>query len=107
MAVLLLVLASFALFLSAGNLLRNRERRRLFALAFFAAAILRILVGTVAGIGATYGTYGLSSGGVVGYLEIALALAFGALWAEILTNRDRAASGLPCRGIASKPGRCP
>ncbi len=90
LATLLLVLACFALFVSASNLLRSRERRRLFALAFFAAAILRILIGTVGGIGASFG---LSSGGVVGYLELALALAFGALWAEVLTNRDRAAAG--------------
>jgi hypothetical protein len=89
-AALLLVLACFALFFSASNLLRNRERRRLFALAFFAAAILRILIATLGESGAGPSR---SSGGAVGYLELALALAFGALWAEILTNRDRAAVG--------------
>jgi hypothetical protein len=87
---LLLVLACFALFFSALNILRSRERRRLFALAFFAAAILRILIGTVGDVGPRFG---LTSGGVVGYLELALALAFGALWAEILTNRERATAG--------------
>lgn len=87
-AALLLVLACFALFLSASNLLRSRERRRLFALAFFAAVLLRILIAL---LGRSGMPFGLSSGGLVGYLEIALALAFGALWAEILTNRDRAA----------------
>ena len=86
-AALLLILACFALFLSASNLLRNRERRRLFALVFFAAALLRVLIGALEASG---GDSGFSPGGVVGYFEIALALAFGALWAEILTNRDRA-----------------
>ncbi|MFY9552007.1 MAG: O-antigen ligase family protein [Thermoanaerobaculia bacterium] len=89
-ASLLLILAYFALFFSAANLLRNRERRRLFALVFFAAAILQILIVT---IGQWLGGSPSNPGRVAAYLEIALALAFGALWAEILTNRDRAASG--------------
>ena len=93
-ASLLLLLAYFALFFSAANLLRNRGRRRLFALAFFAAAILQILIAT---LGQTIGERAGGSTGsparVAAYLEISLALAFGALWAEILTNRDRASSG--------------
>ncbi len=88
MAALLLALACYALFFSASNLLRSRERRRLFALIFFAAAILRILLSTLGEAGVVPS---MTSGGAVGYLEIALALAFGALWAEILTNRDRSA----------------
>jgi O-antigen ligase len=93
-AALLLLLAYIALFFSAVNLLRNRARRRLFALAFFASAILQILIGALEqSLGERPGSpTTLSFGGAVGYLEIALALAFGALWAEILTNRDRAAS---------------
>ena len=90
-ASLLLVLACFALFFSAANLLRNRARRRLFALAFFAAALLQIVITTLGVGGRSPAPW--SSGRCVGYLEIALALAFGALWAEILTNRDRASSG--------------
>ena len=91
-ASLLLLLACFALFFSAANLLRNRARRRLFALAFFTAALLQIAITTL-GIGERLAGASWGRGRVVGYLEIALALAFGALWAEILTNRDRAASG--------------
>ena len=91
-ASLLLVLACFALFFSAANLLRNRARRRLFALAFFAAALAQIVITTL-GIGERLAGAAWSRGRDVGYLEIALALAFGALWAEILTNRDRASSG--------------
>ena len=91
-ASLLLLLACFALFFSAANLLRNRARRRLFALAFFTAALLQTAITTL-GIGERLAGAMWGRGRVVGYLEIALALAFGALWAEILTNRDRAASG--------------
>jgi O-Antigen ligase len=86
-ASLLLLLSYFALFFSAANLLRNRERRRLFALTFFASAVLQIVILTIAQRGGLVS----SPGRVATYLEIALALAFGALWAEILTNRDRAA----------------
>jgi O-antigen ligase len=91
-ASLFLVLACFALFLSAANLLRSRARRRLFALAFFAGALVQILIATL-GIEERVAGAAWNPGRVVGYLEIALALAFGAVWAEILTNRDRAPGG--------------
>jgi len=89
----LLLLAYFSLFFSAANLLRSRERRRMFALSFFASASLQILLATIAstfGDQLTLRNFGL--GRSAPYLEIALALAFGALWAEVLTNRDRASS---------------
>jgi len=89
----LLLLAYFSLFFSAANLLRSRERRRTFALAFFATSAAQILIATV--IGAAGDRFAMRNAGLgrnAPYLELALALAFGALWAEVLTNRDRASS---------------
>jgi hypothetical protein len=89
----LLLLAYFSLFFSAANLLRSRERRRVFALTFFASSAVQILIATVAtSFGDSFPVQNAGLGRVASYLEIGLALAFGALWAEILTNRDRASS---------------
>jgi O-antigen ligase len=89
----LLLLAYFSLFFSAANLLRSRERRRTFALAFFATAAVQILIGTLTNaLGDRFPLRNAGLGRVSSYLEIVLALAFGALWAEVLTNRDRASS---------------
>lgn len=89
----LLLLAYFSLFFSAANLLRSRERRRMFALAFFATSIAQILIAAAAdALGDRFPLRNLGLGRTAPYLEIALALAFGALWAEVLTNRDRASS---------------
>ncbi|MDQ6891331.1 MAG: O-antigen ligase family protein [Acidobacteriota bacterium] len=90
----LLLLAFFSLFFSAANLLRSRERRRLFALTLFATAGIQIAMSTASaalGEGPAFLSFGL--GRLAPYLEIVLALAFGALWAEVLTNRDRAPGG--------------
>jgi hypothetical protein len=89
----LLLLAYFSFFFSAANLLRTRERRRLFALVFFATAAVQILIATLAtAFQDRFPQRNVGLGSVASYLEIALALSFGALWAEVLTNRDRSSS---------------
>ena len=89
----LLILAYLSLFFSAANLLRSRERRRMFALALFATSAVQILLATAAAsFGEAFPIHNTGLAGAPPYLEIGLALAFGALWAEVLTNRDRASS---------------
>jgi O-antigen ligase len=87
---LLLLLAYGALFLSGVKLLHTRPRRRLFAGALVFGAIAQILLAAfrespedrIQGAFANPDHF-------AGYLEIALALAFGVLWAEVLTSADR------------------
>lgn len=94
LAAILLTLAYLALFFSAVNLLRSKERRRLLALLFFTVAAGQIAAAVFqkSSGSSTSGGYSTSSH-FAAYLEIALALGFGAVWAELLTNRDRAPRG--------------
>ncbi len=87
----LLVLAYTALFLSTANLLRNRLRRRVFAATLFTTAAVQIFLAAIreSPEDRLHGAF-VNPNHFAGYLEIVLALAFGALWAEVLTNSDRA-----------------
>ena len=86
-----LILAYLALFLVASRVLFTRARRRLFVGVLLAAAILQVLVAAPVQATATrlHGVF-LNPNHLAGYLEIALAAAFGVLWTEVLVNRDRA-----------------
>jgi len=88
---LLLLLAYLGLFLSSASLLQPRSRRRLFAWTIFGSVVLQIVVAAVGQSmeGRLRGAFS-NPDHFAGYLEIALALAFGTLWAEVLTNPDRA-----------------
>lgn len=89
--VVLLILALLALFVSSAALVDTRGRRRLFAGVLVAGAILQILLAALreAARDRAHGTFA-NPNHFAGYLEIILAVAFGMLWAEILTGRDRA-----------------
>lgn len=89
-AVVLLLLSYGAIFFSTASLLRNRMRRRLLASVILISASLQILVAAAqeSPDGRLHGAF-VNANHFAGYLEIALALAFGALWAEVLSNRDR------------------
>jgi O-antigen ligase len=88
---LLLVLAYLALFLSSTILLRNRLRRRVFTAALLAAGVLQVALAAILKSPAerAHGTF-VNPNHLAAYLEVLLAVAFGALWAEMLTNRERA-----------------
>jgi O-antigen ligase len=87
----LLVLAYTALFLSAASLLRNRLRRQVFSATLLGTAAIQILLAAIreGPEDRVHGVF-VNPDHFAGYLEIGLALAFGALWAEVLTNSDRA-----------------
>jgi O-antigen ligase len=88
----LLVLAgSVLLFVAAASLLSTRLRRRVFLFVLFAAALLQIVVGALHRASAVRlrGAFA-NPDHFAAYVEIALAAAFGLLWAEVLTNRERA-----------------
>jgi O-antigen ligase len=88
---LLLALAYLALFVSAALLLQSRAKRRIFAGVVLAAAVAEIVVGILTTDIAAERLHGafVNPDHFAGYLEIALALAFGAIWAEVLTGADR------------------
>jgi len=87
----LIILAYVAFFLSAASLLRNRLRRRLLVTALMGTAAIQILVGVAfqSREDRLHGVF-VNADHFAAYLEIALALAFGALWSEVLTSSDRA-----------------
>ena len=87
----LLLLAYAALFLSSAILLRTRIRRRLFVITLLLSGVFQILVAAIreASSERVQGTFA-SPNNFAGYLGVLLALAFGALWAEVLTNSERA-----------------
>jgi O-antigen ligase len=97
MGTVLLVLAYLAVFLSAASLLRTRPRRRLFVATILASAILQILLALVLeapGSSATedeerlHGLF-VNPNHFAAYLEVVLALAFAAIWTELLVSGDR------------------
>lgn len=91
LSTILLTLAYAALFASAAVLLRTRYRRRLLLVFLFASTVGHILYAAIAGVAAdrVHGAF-VNPNHFAGYLEIALAAAFGTLWAEVLVNRGRA-----------------
>lgn len=93
-----LIFAYLALFLCSYRLLNVRARRRVFAGTLLGAAILHVAIAASLQIGEPrlHGAF-LNPDHFAGYLEIALAVAFGVLWAEVLLNADRA-SGATDRG---------
>ena len=95
---ILLTLSYAALFTAGAILLNTRNRRRWIVLALFATASIHVLVSTTM-VGASERLHGafVNPNHFAGYLEIALAFAFGLIWAEVLTGRDRA-SGIRDRG---------
>jgi O-antigen ligase len=92
LGVVLMVLAYAALFLASADVLRNRPRRRLFAATLLASALAQIFFALVREPAARLRGPFENPNHFGGYLEIVLALAFGALWAEVLTGKDRAPS---------------
>ncbi len=92
---ILLLLCYACLFFSTTSLLDNRSRRRLAVGVLLASAVVQIVLAAAlqSGENRVHGPF-TNPDHFAGYLEIALALAFGALWAEILTSRDRAAEAI-------------
>jgi O-antigen ligase len=85
---ILLTLAYVALFVSAIVLLRSRTRRRLFIAVFLASAVLQIVIAAAfRDSDRIHGSF-VNPNHFAGYLEIALALAFGVVWREVLHYRD-------------------
>ena len=97
---LLLIGGYVALFLSAVALLRNRMKRRAFSAVLLVAACGQILLAVIREPveDRVHGTF-VNPDQLAGYLEIALAFAFGSLWSEVLMGSDRA------RTISERPER--
>lgn len=87
----LLTLANLALFVSAATLVDDQRRRLLFAGTIFAISAAQIFYAAIAqeGVARVHGFF-VNPNHFAGYLHIALALAFGLLWTEVLRNRERA-----------------
>ena len=92
--VVLLLLSSAALFLAAAQILTNRPRRRFFASVLCASALAHVLLGIarsgsleerLRGAFANPNHFGA-------YLGIVLAIAFAALWTEMLRDSDAGSS---------------
>ena len=103
---LLLIAAYAALFAAASTLLRHRFRRRLAIAALLGSALVQVVLAAVGQSreGRVHGPFA-NPDHFAGYLELALAVAFGALWAEVLTNRDRAADVAERRNGSSGASR--
>ena len=87
---ILLTLAYAALFVAAVLLLRSRSRRRLFVAVLLGSALLQIVIAAAFREGdRIHGSF-VNPNHFAGYLEIALAVAFGVLWREVLHYRDGA-----------------
>jgi O-antigen ligase len=88
--VVLLVLAYAALFFSAATLLRGRPRRRIFVGVLLTTAVTQTLVAAVREKPGDrlHGAF-VNPDHLAGYLEIALAIAFGVVWARALMGSDR------------------
>ncbi len=79
-----------ALGVAAMHLLRTRPRRRAFTATAIVAGFIQILAaGALKALGQTRFLPFPSVSDLGGYLLVLLPVALGALWAEILTNRDR------------------
>ena len=86
----LITFAYLALLAVGAALLRNRMKRRLFRAILIGAAALQILLVLIRESmeDRVHGTF-VNPDQLAGYLEIALAFAFGSLWSEVLTGADR------------------
>lgn len=95
-----LILAELLLFVSAAMLLDTRARRRLFCAVLLAAAVVQVAIAgpTQLAEGRLHGTF-VNPNHLAAYLELALAVAFGVLWADILVGPDRV------RGISEQGAR--
>lgn len=86
---ILQTLAYAALFTSAALLARTRLRRRWLTAVLLITSGAHVLVAiSQTGTERMHGAY-VNANHFAGYLEIALAFAFGAIWADILTARER------------------
>ena len=94
---ILLTSSYLSLFVSSVLLLRTRRRRRLFVAVLLGGAALHVIIATVirpllaadeTSAGRLHGAF-VNSNHLAGYLQIMLAVAFGALWREVLFARDR------------------
>lgn len=90
-ATILLTLAYAALFLSAAILANTRTRRRWLLGALFVTMTAHVLVSaSMTGTERMHGAF-VNPNHFAGYLEIGLAFAFGLIWTEVMTGRDRVA----------------
>ncbi len=89
-----LVLAEVALFAATIRLSQTRSRRRVLTAVVAASAIAQIALFAPGQIGAERlrGAFP-NANSFAGYLEIALAVAFGMLWTEVLVGPDRERAG--------------
>ncbi|HKC25377.1 MAG TPA: O-antigen ligase family protein [Thermoanaerobaculia bacterium] len=88
--VVLLTLAYAVLFVCAALLTQTRPRRRLLLVALLAAALAEIgyALASTETLERLHGSF-INPNNFAGYLQIALALAFGLLWYELRTGRHR------------------
>jgi len=88
---ILLTLAYAALFVSSAILCTTRERKKILAAVLLAGASIHAVIASAFPdpSGRLHGTF-VNPDHMAGYLEIALAFAFGLVWSEVLTNRERA-----------------
>ena len=85
----LLILAYAAAFLASSLILRTRQLRRITLVTLVAAAVVHVgwAAATQGSDARLHGAF-VNPNNFAGYLEIALAVAFGLAWSEILTGRD-------------------
>lgn len=89
-AVVLQLVGCAALLAATAHLLRTRPRRRAFAAAAIASGCLQLgVAGAFAAIAGSFRGAFVSARELGDFLLVLLPVAFGALWAEILTNSDR------------------
>ncbi|MGZ7030333.1 MAG: O-antigen ligase family protein [Thermoanaerobaculia bacterium] len=90
---ILLTLAYAVVFASAVILCNTRKRRRIATAFFLASAAIHVLysAATTNAGNRLHGTY-INANHFAGYLEIALAFAFGLVWRELLFSRERGAA---------------
>jgi O-antigen ligase len=90
-ATILLTLAYASLFASAAILCPTRRRRRILLGAFLLSATIHVLYSTVTtgALERLHGTF-INPNHFAGYLQIALACAFGIAWRELMYNKERA-----------------
>ena len=94
---ILLALAYCALLIASMILANTRSRRRWLMAALLSTAVIHIVIATITSTSdRLHGTF-VNADHMAGYLEIALAFAFGLVWSEVLTGAERSTK-LPDRG---------